>query len=75
MKQNMGTLDRALRAVVGIVLAAAGAFAGLSTGAMIFVFVVAAVMLVTAVVGFCPLYAPLGWNTGRRDPPATPKTA
>lgn len=75
MKQNMGTLDRALRAVVGIVLAAVGAFAGLSTGAMTFAFVVAAVLLVTAAAGFCPLYAPFGWSTGRHNPPATPKPA
>lgn len=64
MKQNMGTADRLLRAVlvapVAVVLAA---LAGWTTGWAVLALVVAAVMLLTAAVGSCPLYLPFGIST------------
>jgi hypothetical protein len=62
MKLNMGTVDRVVRVVIGVVLAAAAYFG--TTGVWsIVLYVLAAVMLVTAAVGFCPLYLPFGINT------------
>jgi Protein of unknown function (DUF2892) len=62
MKINMGTVDRVVRVVVGVVLAAVGFFG--TTGVWsIVLYVLAVVMFVTAAVGFCPLYLPFGIST------------
>ena len=63
MKSNEGTIDRIIRAVVGVA-ALLGAFA-LGSGSIAFVLllVVGAILLVTAAVGFCPLYRMLGIST------------
>lgn len=67
MKGNMGSIDRVLRiaaAIVLIALAATGTIAG--TWA-IAAYIVAAVFLLTSLVGFCPAYLPLGIDTcGKR---------
>ena len=63
MKTNVGTVDRIIRAVVGLA-ALLGAFA-LGSGSIAFVLlmVVGAILLVTAAVGFCPLYRVFGIST------------
>jgi Inner membrane protein YgaP-like, transmembrane domain len=76
--QNVGALDRLLRAAVGIVLVALGAFAGLSLGLSVVVWVLAVLLLGTAALGFCPAYLPLGLNTcgtAAGGPSGTPKAA
>lgn len=61
MKRNMSNLDRVLRVVLGGGLIAAGlALGGVPA---IVLYLVAAVLLVTAVVSFCPLYRLLGIDT------------
>jgi hypothetical protein len=63
MSKNMGTTDRAIRGIVGVV-AAALALAGLVTGIWMWVaYIVAAVLIVTALAGFCPVYRIFGWST------------
>lgn len=66
MSRNVGNIDRALRALVGL-LALAGAFAlGWFSGWMVWAAaVVGVIMLGTAAVGFCPLYRLVGINTCR----------
>ncbi len=66
MSRNVGNVDRALRALVGI-LALAGAFVlGWFSGWMVWAAaVVGVIMLGTAAVGFCPLYRLIGLNTCR----------
>ncbi len=72
MKANVGGVDRALRAVLGVVLAAAGG-AGLagklavSSGAAWAMLVVGLVLFGTALIRFCPLYLPLGISTAKKD--------
>ena len=58
MTRNIGSLDRMIRLVVGVVLLAL-VFVGPQTpwGYLGLVFIV------TALVGFCPLYAALGMST------------
>lgn len=64
MTQNMGALDRSLRAfVVAPVAVLVGLLLGAGTVGGIVLFVVAGVMLVTAATGFCPTYALLGIST------------
>ena len=57
MKLNESPADRIIRIVLGVILAAL-AITGVATGALAAVaWIVAAIALVTGVVGFCPLYA------------------
>lgn len=66
MARNVGTLDRALRALVGI-LALLGAFVlGWFSGWMVWAAAaVGVIMLGTAALGFCPLYRLAGIDTCR----------
>ena len=58
MTKNIGTIDRAARALVGLALVAWAALLGGPIWAWIGV-----VPLATAGIGFCPAYALLGVNT------------
>lgn len=58
MQKNVGTVDRALRAVIGIVLIAL-VFVGPQTPWGW----VGIVPLATALIGFCPAYRLVGLNT------------
>jgi hypothetical protein len=63
MTRNMGTLDRALRTIVAVVIGYlwwTGAIAG-TLGTVLAV--VAVVFLLTSAISFCPLYRPLGIST------------
>jgi len=63
MKLNESPADRIIRIVLGVILAAL-AITGVATGALAVVaWVVAAILLVTGIVGFCPLYAILRFST------------
>lgn len=75
MTRNVGTIDRAVRTVLGLGAVAWASSIGITSGAGIALVVVAAVLLVTAAAGFCPLYRLLGINTcghGQRE--ASPAT-
>lgn len=63
MKCNVGGMDRTARIVVGVVLLLVGFFAPLNVVWQTVVFVIAAIALVTAVIGFCPANAVIGINT------------
>lgn len=58
MTRNMGTIDRALRAVVGVALVALAATGTIGVWGWIGV-----VPLATAAIGWCPAYAPFGITT------------
>jgi len=63
MTTNEGSVDRIVRAIVGVALLVV-AFAGMVTGAWAWVLgIVGAVLLVTGAVGFCPIYSVLGMRT------------
>ncbi len=57
MNRNVGGIDRGLRAIAGIVAIAAGLYYQSWWGA------IGLVPLVTALVGWCPLYPILGIRT------------
>ncbi len=63
MKKNMGTIDRAVRVVIGVsiaILIITGQIGGILA---IILGVLAAIFVLTSVVSFCPLYAPFGIRT------------
>ena len=59
MKLNVGIIDRWVRIVLGIAIAAAGFYFKSWFG------LIGLIPLVTAAVGWCPLYAPFGISTCR----------
>ena len=64
MTTNMGTFDRALRAFVVAPVAILVAFVlGAGTLAGVIFFVVAGIMLTTAVTAYCPTYTVIGIST------------
>ena len=63
MKTNMGTLDRVLRTIVALVIAALYYTGKISGTVAIVLGVFAVVFLLTSFVSFCPLYTPLGIST------------
>ena len=58
MKSNVGGIDRILRVVLGLVLIGMAAFGVVGPWGWIGV-----VPLLTAALGFCPLYTVLGFST------------
>jgi len=63
MKRNLSNLDRIIRVVLAVIFAYLY-FGGIVIGALGVVLVVlAAVFLLTAIVAFCPLYAPFKIST------------
>lgn len=63
MNANVGSADKVARLVIAVVAAIVAFMVGAGSVLGIILLVVAAVMLVTAAVGFCPLYRLLGMNT------------
>ncbi|MCX7725716.1 MAG: DUF2892 domain-containing protein [Chitinispirillaceae bacterium] len=61
MVVNEGKIDRVIRAVLGILLLILGFM--LSGVYKIIILIAAAILIITAITGFCGLYAVLGINT------------
>jgi uncharacterized membrane protein YjjP (DUF1212 family) len=60
---NEAPVDRAIRIVLGIALAAVALGGAVSAPLLYGVWVVAAIALITGIAGFCPLYALLRVST------------
>jgi hypothetical protein len=65
MKINEGTIDRAIRGVVGVILLVVGLVLVKGTVGIV-LDVLGAILLVTGVVGFCPLYTLFGVDTCKK---------
>lgn len=63
MKKNMGATDRTIRVLVAVVLSVLYYTQIISGTIGIALLVVAGIFVLTSVVSFCPLYAPLGIST------------
>jgi hypothetical protein len=69
MERNVGSIDSAVRAMVGLGLlmtAAALSSVWIASAALI---AVSLVLLYTALTERCPAYRVFGWNTRREPPP------
>ena len=67
MKQNMGTADRLIRSLaVAPALLVLAYLVGFGSIVGVLATVGAVVMVATAAVGFCPLYAPFDFHTNAR---------
>ncbi len=67
MTKNMGSMDKTIRIVIAAIVATLY-FTGVVSGTLgIVLLVLAGVFVLTSLVSFCPLYAPLGINTCKRS--------
>lgn len=63
MTTNEGTADRIIRAVLGVAALIGAVAFGIGTVAGVVMLVLGGILVVTAAVGFCPLYRVLGIST------------
>ena len=61
MKQNIGSIDRILRILIGLALIGWGIYAQSWWGAL------GAIPLITALIGWCPAYFPFGFSTKKSE--------
>lgn len=61
MKKNMGTADRIIRIILGIIIGITGIYFQSWWG------LVAVIPIATALIGWCPAYAPFGLSTCRKS--------
>jgi len=67
MKTNMGTVDRVIRTVIALAIACLY-FTGQIGGTVAIVLgIVAVAFLVTSLVGWCPVYIPVGLSTKKEQ--------
>ena len=66
MKANVGTIDRAIRLVAGLVLLGCGLFANLASPWNYVAMGIGALMILTAAFRFCPAYTVIGLDTGAK---------
>ena len=68
MKENVGTVDRSLRVMLGLALFFAGWFG--SGGALgVVLMIVGVVLIATGLVSSCPIYSILGIDTVEKPDP------
>jgi hypothetical protein len=68
MSRNESNLDRIIRVLVAVIAIIGAIAVGASSVLGVVLFVVAAILLVTSAVGFCPLYRLLGIRTDKSAP-------
>lgn len=67
MKKNMGTIDKAIRITVAVVIAALYFINVISGTAAIILLALAGIFIVTSFIGFCPLYFPFRLSTRKKE--------
>jgi len=63
MKQNMGLTDRIIRMIIAITLGSIYYMNFVSGTAAVIVVILAAISLITSLIGYCPIYHILGIGT------------
>ena len=68
MKKTVGSADKVVRGIIAIAALIVAGFAGFSSVWGIVLVIVAAIMVVTASSGYCPIYSATGISTtGEKD--------
>lgn len=63
MKTNMGSLDKAIRIIIAIIIAGLYYADQITGPAAIVLLILAGIFILTSFIGTCPLYMPFGINT------------
>lgn len=66
MRGNESGADRLLRGLVGVILLVLAFVGGLTGAGKTVALVAGAILLVTGLIGFCPIYAIFGMSTGKK---------
>lgn len=66
MTKNVGTVDRIIRIIFAVAVAILYFTSVISGTLAIILGVLAVILLLTGIVGFCPLYAPFNFSTVRK---------
>ena len=66
MKLNEGSVDRIIRVIVGIAVLALGLFGGIGGWLLWVAYILGAILLITGIVGFCPLYTLFKFTTAKK---------
>ncbi len=67
MKKNMGTIDKVIRILVAVVVVVLY-FTHMIAGTLaIILLALAAIFVITSLLGFCPLYLPFGLSTRKNE--------
>lgn len=67
MKKNMGNIDRALRLIAAVAVGVLYGLGYISGTLAIVLGVIAVAFLATSLIGWCPLYLPLGISTCKTE--------
>jgi hypothetical protein len=66
MKKNMGNVDKTIRLLVALVIVVL-TFTKVITGTWaVVLLIVAAIFVITSLIGFCLIYLPFGINTNKK---------
>jgi hypothetical protein len=67
MKKNMGNIDKGIRILIAIVIVVLY-FTNIISGTLAIVLLaLSAIFVLTSIIGFCPLYLPLGIKTDKEN--------
>jgi len=69
VQTNENTADRVIRVVIAVAAVVGGLAVGAGSVLGLVLFLVAVIMLVTAAIGFCPLYRIFGLSTRKVQAP------
>ena len=64
--RNMGTTDRIIRIIAGLAAVLTASLISMNSALQITLWVIGGVLLVTAAIGFCPLYGLIHYSTKSR---------
>jgi hypothetical protein len=67
MKKNMGTLDKTVRILIAAIVVLLYFTHVISGTLAIVLLAVSAIFVITSLVGFCPLYLPMGISTKKKE--------
>jgi hypothetical protein len=66
MKANMGSIDRVVRIIAALIIAALYFTHIISGTVAIILLVIATIFILTSFISFCPLYLPFGISTKKK---------
>lgn len=66
MKKNIGTLDKAIRILIALVVITLYVTHVLSGTLAIVLLILSGILIVTSLLGFCPIYFPFGIQTTKK---------
>jgi hypothetical protein len=67
MKKNIGTTDKAIRLIAGLIIVIAYFTHLISGTTAIILSVIAGILIITSFISFCPLYFPFGFSTRKKE--------